>query len=397
MHQPRLANLGPYPFQRLAALLRGCEPAAGMDAIDAGVGEPRQPLPAFARKILTDESDGLTRYPTTRGGLALRQAIAGWLCRRYGLPGVDAQTQVLAANGTREALFAVAHALIDPRAAEKLIVAMPNPMYQIYLGAAITAGAEPCFLDCRADHGFRPDLTGVADEIWRRMAMVYVCSPGNPTGWVAHRDDYARLLELADRHDFVICADECYSEIYGDQPPAGLLEVAQALGQRDFARCLVFNSLSKRSGMPGLRSGFVAGDAALIEQFAQWRTYTGPATPPPLQAVATAAWNDEAHVEAGRRVYRQSIEAFFEAYGGDAVRPQGSFFVWLPVADDEAFARAAFEQQAVKVLPGRYLGADSGDGSNPGGAYVRLALVDGPKSAAELAHRLRAVRLSSCS
>jgi len=393
MHQPRLDRLGPYPFQRLSALLKGCEPAAGMAAIDAGVGEPRQPLPDFARQILLDQSDGLTRYPTTRGGLALRQAIAAWLCRRYGLAGVDAQTQVLAANGTREALFAVAHALINPEATEKPIVAMPNPMYQIYLGGAITAGAEPYFFDCCAADGFAPNLDGVADEIWRRMAMVYVCSPGNPTGWVADRDYYARLLELAEAHDFVICADECYSEIHGDQPPAGLLEVAHALGRRDFSRCLVFNSLSKRSGMPGLRSGFIAGDAALIDQFAKWRTYTGPATPPTLQQVAIAAWNDEAHVEAGRRAYRDSIEAFFEAYDGEVARPRGSFFVWLPVDDDEAFTQATYEQQAVTVLPGRYLGAASAADFNPGRGYVRLALVDGPDSAGELARRLRAVRL----
>lgn len=394
MRQPRLGRLGPYPFQRLAALLYGRMPASGLTPLDAGVGEPRQPLPAFARKALLDHAEGLSSYPTTRGSRRLRQAVATWLTRRYELEAIDADSQVLAANGTREALFAVAHALIDPDAAEPPFVAMPNPMYQIYLGGTITAGAEPYFLDCRASDGFAPDLNAVPDEVWRRVAMVYVCSPGNPTGWVADRTYYERLFYLADTYDFTICADECYSEIYADRPPAGLLQVAHEVGRRNYSGCLVFNSLSKRSGMPGLRSGFIAGDAELIEIFSKWRTYTGPATPPPLQEVAIAAWNDEQHVEAARVVYKESVTAFFEAYGGDALRPQASFFAWLPVPDDEAFAIAAFEQQAVTVLPGRYLGADGADGRNPGRGYVRLALVDGPASAAELARRLRSVRVS---
>lgn len=390
--QPRLDRLGAYPFERLSALLAGCEPPAGLAPIDAGAGEPRMPLPGFVQPTLAAAIDGFSRYPTTRGGEALRQAIADWLVRRYGLASVDAKTQVLAANGTREALFAVAHALVDPEAAEKPYVLMPNPMYQIYLGAAVTAGALPWFMPCTSASGFAPDLAAVPEAVWARTAMVYVCSPSNPTGWIADRAYYAELLELADRFDFVIVADECYSEIYLDAPPPGLLQVAAETGRADFSRCLVMNSLSKRSALPGLRSGLIAGDARLIARFAKLRSYTGPATPLPLQAVAAAAWNDEAHVQAHRAVFRDSIDAFYRTWG-EGVQPAGSFFVWLPVEDDEAFARAARTQQAVTVLPGSYLGAMGPDGINPGAGYIRAALIDGPEKAAELARRLQAVEV----
>lgn len=390
--QPRLDRLGAYPFERLSALLADCAINAALAPIDAGAGEPRMPLPDFVRPALESGIDGFSRYPTTRGSDALRQAIADWLMRRYALPSVDAKTQVLAANGTREALFAVAHALVDPEAGEKPYVLMPNPMYQIYLGAAVTAGALPWFMPCTPASGFGPDFDAVPEAVWARTAMVYVCSPSNPTGWIAAREHYVRLLDLAERHDFVIVADECYSEIYLDAPPVGLLQVAAETGRSDYARCLVMNSLSKRSALPGLRSGLIAGDARLVARFAKLRSYTGPATPLPLQAVAAAAWNDEAHVKAHRAVFRDSLGAFFEAWG-EGSPPAGSFFVWLPVDDDEAFARAAYTQQAVTVLPGSYLGAVDADGFNPGAGYIRAALIDGPSKAAELAHRLRAVRI----
>jgi N-succinyldiaminopimelate aminotransferase len=312
--------------------------------------------------------------------------------RRYGLDQVDADSQVLAANGTREALFAVAHALVNPEAdAPKPCVPMPNPMYQIYLGAAVTAGAEPVLLPCEPATGFAPDLDAVDESIWQRTAFIFVCSPSNPTGWVADAAWYERLLELADRYDFYLVADECYSEIYRDTPPVGLLEVCARSGRRDFARCLVMNSLSKRSALPGLRSGFIAGDARLIARFAKLRSYTGPATPLPLQHVAAAAWRDEAHVRANLAVYRESLDAFFAEWGAGAP-PAGSFFVWLEVGDGEAFARRAFAEQAVTVLPGAYLGAADANGRNPGANFVRAALVDGPEAAAELARRLKAVR-----
>jgi N-succinyldiaminopimelate aminotransferase len=316
--------------------------------------------------------------------------------RRYGLQHVDPATQVLSANGTREALFAVAHALVNPEACcgngKKPYVLMPNPMYQIYLGAAVTSGATPYLMPCSAGNGFEPELDAVPDDVWADTAIVYVCSPSNPTGWVAGADYYTRLLELADKHDFYLLADECYSEIYWEAPPVGLLEVAQSLGREGFSRCLVFNSLSKRSALPGLRSGLIAGDAELIGRFAKLRSYTGPATPIPLQQVAAAAWSDETHVQRHLEVYRQSLALFFNTYDQSSP-PAGSFFVWLPVEDEEAFAVAAYEQQAATILPGSYLGATDRDGNNSGAGYVRAALVDGPEKAAELAERLKAVRV----
>jgi len=388
--QPRLDRLGSYPFERLKSLLEGRMLNPRLPGIDAGAGEPRLPLPGFVMKTLNTHSSGFSRYPPTRGIEALRCAVAEWLMRRYGLDQIDSTTQVLAANGTREALFTVAHAMIDPEVSPKPLVLMPNPMYQIYLGAAITAGAEPCFLPCLAGHNFEPELSCVSDSVWKRTALVYVCSPSNPTGWVASQAYYAELLQLADRFDFIVCADECYSEIYMDAAPTGLLEVARQLGRTGFERCLVFNSLSKRSAMPGLRSGFIAGDARLIRQFAKLRSYTGPATPSPLQMVAVEAWRDEEHVRSNRQEFQQSLRAFYDAYGQDRISkiPDGGFFVWLPVGDDEVFAVAAYEQQAVTILPGRYLGAEDDEGNNPGRGFVRIALLDGPEKATELALRL---------
>ncbi len=390
-HQ-RLDELGAYPFERLKTLLAGINPPEKLPHIDAGAGEPRLPLPPFVSEALNDNLSGFSRYPGTRGSDVLRRAIADWLNRRYGLARIDADTQVLSANGTREALFAVAHALVDPDAIEKPYVLMPNPMYQIYLGGAVLSGAIPYLLPCTPASGFAPQFASVPEKVWQRTAFVYVCSPSNPTGWIAEAEYYAELFALADRFDFNIASDECYSEIYMHQPPAGLLQVAASLGREGFSRCLVMNSLSKRSALPGMRSGFIAGDASLITRFAKLRTYTGPATPIPLQYVAAAAWSDEAHVQRHLAVYRASLQAFFKAYG-EGEPPAGSFFVWLPVADGEEFAKAAFAQQAITVLPGAYLSADDAQGNNPGTGFIRAALVDGPDKAAELAHRLRQVRI----
>jgi len=391
--QVRLAKLGAYPFERLQALFEGHTPNPELSPIDAGAGEPRLPLPAFVADTLAENLGGFSKYPSTIGSPALRQAIADWLQRRYGLKHIDAATQVLSANGTREALFAIAHALINPEAEHKPNVLMPNPMYQIYLGAALTAGGEAVGMPCTAANGFAPDLDAVEASVWRNTALVYVCSPSNPTGWIADADYFARLLALADAYDFYIISDECYSEIYWQHKPVGLLEVAESLGRDGFNRCLVMNSLSKRSALPGMRSGLIAGDAALIDRFSKLRSYTGPATPLPLQAVAAAAWSDETHVQRHLEIYRASLKAFFDMYGGGIKIPAGSFFVWLPVADDEAFAMAAYEQQAVTVLPGSYLAAKDVHGCNPGAGYIRAALVDGAQCAAELARRLRAVRI----
>ncbi len=385
--QYRLNQLGEYPFARLRKLLDGLTPNPELELIDAGAGEPRLPLPKFVQPALDKHVSGFSKYPTTTGNDFLRQSIAAWLKRRFSLKNIDANTQVLSANGTREALFAAAHALINPEAEKKPWVMMPNPMYQIYLGAAITAGGKPYLQSCTVDTGFAPDIDSISDEVWRDTALVYVCSPSNPTGWVADEAYYTKLLELAEQFDFYVLADECYSEIYYAYKPTGLLEVAQNMGNTDYKRCLVMNSLSKRSALPGLRSGLIAGDADLIQKFAKLRSYTGPATPLPLQHVAAAAWDDEVHVQQHLDIYRDSLDAFFGIYGGDI--PAGSFFVWLAVADEEDFVRRAYQEQAVKLLPGRYLGAEDEHGVNAGSGYVRAALVDGVEKAGELAERLR--------
>ena len=390
--QPRLQQLGPYPFERLSALFSGHNRKPDLEHIDAGAGEPRLPLPAFVQPTLEEYIGGFSRYPSTRGDIDLRQTISQWLERRYSLQGVDPNRNVLTANGTREALFAAAHALVNPDADEKSYVLMPNPMYQIYLGAAVTAGGIPYLMPCEAEHGFEPRLETVPEDVWQRTSLVYVCSPSNPTGWVAKTAYFERLLKLADTYDFNVLSDECYSEIYWQTTPAGLLEVAARLGRSDFARCLAFNSLSKRSALPGIRSGFIAGDAELIERFAKLRSYTGSATPLPLQHVAMQAWQDEAHVQQHLAGYRASLQAFFDEYGTEGI-PAGSFFAWLPVDSGEAFAIAAYEQHAVTVLPGSYLGAADDQGHNPGSGYVRVALVDGPEIVTELARRLKAVRI----
>jgi N-succinyldiaminopimelate aminotransferase len=344
-------------------------------------------LPSFVQPTLDAHIAGFSKYPTTTGNDFLRQSIAAWLKRRFSLKHIDAKTQVLSANGTREALFAAAHALINPNAESKPWVMMPNPMYQIYLGAAITAGGKPYLQPCTVDTGFAPDIEGIADDVWRDTALVYVCSPSNPTGWVADEAYYTKLLNLAEKFDFYVLADECYSEIYYADKPIGLLEVAQNMGNTDYKRCLVMNSLSKRSALPGLRSGLIAGDGDLIKKFSKLRSYTGPATPLPLQHVAVAAWSDETHVQAHLKVYRDSLDAFFAVYGGEV--PAGSFFVWLPVDDEESFVRRAYQEQAVKLLPGSYLGTGGDVGINAGSGYVRAALVDGVEKAAELGKRLK--------
>ena len=385
--QYRLKQLGEYPFARLRKLLEGLTANPDLALIDAGAGEPRLPLPSFVQSTLDAHLSGFSKYPSTTGNDFLRESIASWLMRRFNLKHIDAQSQVLSANGTREALFAAAHALINPNADEKPWVMMPNPMYQIYLGAAITAGGKPYLQPCTAATGFAPDIDGIGDDIWSDTALVYVCSPSNPTGWVADEAYYTKLLNLAEKFDFYVLADECYSEIYYAEKPIGLLEVAQNMGNSEYKRCLVMNSLSKRSALPGLRSGLIAGDAALIRQFSKLRSYTGPATPLPLQHVAAAAWNDEDHVQEHLKVYRDSLDAFFAVYGGDI--PAGSFFVWLPVDDDESFVKRAYAEQGVKLLPGRYLGAEDDWGVNAGSGFVRAALVDGAAKAGELASRLK--------
>nr|CAX84141.1 Aminotransferase [uncultured bacterium] len=375
---PDLSRLHPYPFEKLAGLLHGIRPPGGLAPLNLSIGEPRHPVPEFLRQATAAALDGLGRYPTTRGEPALSVAIGDWLERRFGLPSgaVQPSRHFIPVNGTREALYSIALAVVD-RTGPKRQVLMPNPFYQIYEGATLMAGGEPYRVDAVAGNGFLPDYAGVPAEILDRTALLYLCSPGNPTGAVVPVAGLTRLLELAERHDFVIAADECYSEIWYDAPPPGLLQAAWEMGWTDFRRCLVFHSLSKRSNMPGARSGFVAGDAEVLGEYFRLRTYTGCAMPPFVQKAAIAAWGDEGHVEENRGLYRKKLDDAIAILTPvlPVARPEAGFYLWLRVpGGGEAFARRLFAEYNVTVLPGAYLGREGGAG-NPGAPYVRIALV----------------------
>lgn len=388
---PDLQHLHAYPFEKLAALFKGAQPPAALKPIALSIGEPKHASPDFVRKALTDNLAKLAVYPSTKGLPELRQSMAAWLQRRFAPATVDAETQVLPVNGTREALFSFTQAVVD-RARTPLVV-MPDPFYQIYEGAALLAGAEPYYLPCTADNGFIPDYEAVPDAVWARTQLLFLCSPGNPTGAVSHAETLKKLIALADKFDFVIASDECYSEIYFDeaQAPVGLLQVCADIGRHDFARCVVFHSLSKRSNLPGLRSGFVAGDARLLAPYLLYRTYHGSAMPLQHQLASIAAWNDEAHVQENRRLYREKFADFHAIVAPHLplTQPDAGFYFWArtPIADDE-FARRLYESQHVTVLPGRFLGR-AVDGRNPGAGYVRMALVASPDECREAAQRLR--------
>ncbi|GAB4359520.1 MAG: succinyldiaminopimelate transaminase [Gammaproteobacteria bacterium] len=390
---PDLQRLQPYPFQRLGALLDGVAPAAGFSPINLSIGEPQHQPPEFVVETLRGHLDGLRNYPVTRGAGDLRETIANWLESRFSLPhgSLDPERHVLPVNGTREALFAFAQCVVDR--SERPLVLMPNPFYQIYEGAALLAGAEPYYLNTTEENRFLPDLESVPEEIWARCQLIYLCSPGNPTGAVAPVSLLKRLIELAERHDFVIASDECYSEIYPDDtaPPPGLLGAAAELGNDDYRRCVVFHSLSKRSNLPGLRSGFVAGDADILQRFLLYRTYHGCAMPPPIQAASRAAWRDEAHVAANRTVYQGKFDAVLEALNGaiEVQRPEAGFYLWpkLPIPDDQ-FARRLYAEYNVRLLPGRYLSREA-NGENPGAQRVRIALVAPLDECIEAANRIR--------
>ncbi len=392
----RLAGLQPYPFQKLAELTRGLTPPSGKSAIRLSMGEPQHAAPPFVLEALTASLNGLSHYPLTKGSSELRRTIAGWANRRFKLnkTPLDPERHVLPCAGTREALFSIAQAVIDRRTpAEQPVVLMPNPFYQIYEGAALLAGARPYFLNTLADNNYRMDFARVPAEVWQQVQLVYICSPGNPTGTVLQHADLAHILELAEKHDFLIAADECYSEIYSDEanPPPGLLQVAHDLGIADYRRCLVFHSLSKRSNLPGLRSGFVAGDGAALEQYFQYRTYQGCALPPPTQAASIKAWEDEAHVRANRDQYRAKFDAVLEILAPvmQVERPEASFYLWPETPqDDETFTRELYARENVLVLPGSYLSRDA-QGTNPGHKRVRLALVAPLDECIEAAKRIR--------
>ncbi|MGA7802056.1 MAG: succinyldiaminopimelate transaminase [Gammaproteobacteria bacterium] len=390
---PDLSRLQPYPFERLAELKAGVAVPSHLAPIDLSIGEPKHPSPGFVVEEMITHLHGLARYPVTRGTAQLRAAISAWLTRRFALPdgSIDPERHVLPVNGTREALFAFAQCVVDRSTAP--LVLMPNPFYQIYEGAALLAGAEPWFMNTTAETGYRPDFGQVPESVWQRCQLVYLCSPGNPTGAVLGQRSLEQLIALADAHDFIIAADECYSEIYPDEaaPPLGLLAAAAAMGRSDYRRCVVFHSLSKRSNVPGLRSGFVAGDAQVIASFLRYRTYHGCAMPPPTQAASIKAWSDESHVRANRDLYREKFAAVVDILGPvlEVRAPEAGFYLWprLPMQDTD-FAQGLFEQQHVTVLPGSYLSRDA-HGHNPGSGHARIALVAPVDECIEAAHRIR--------
>lgn len=386
---PLLDRLHPYPFEKLRALYAGIQPPT-IRPINLSIGEPKHPTPELIKTALRDNLDGLASYPSTHGTIGLRQAIAAWLANRYKIPAPDVQRQILPVNGTREALFAFAQAVID--SGNNAVVMAPNPFYQIYEGATLLAGATPYYLNTTRENDYAFDLSCVAPEIWRRTALMYVCSPGNPTGKVLDLAAWQTLFELADRHDFVIASDECYSELYGDEanPPLGALQAARALGRNDYGRLVVFGSLSKRSNAPGLRSGFAAGHAAIIEKFLLYRTYHGSAMSPSVQAASIAAWRDEAHVIENRRLYRekyaQVTPLLQQALATEL--PDGGFYLWAktPVADSE-FSRQLYKRYNVMLLPGSFLAREA-HGINPGLNFVRIALVAPLDECVEAAQRI---------
>lgn len=390
-----LSQLHPYPFEKLAALKAGITPPAHLPHIALSIGEPQHPAPALVIQALQNHMDGLGQYPATKGLPSLRETMSQWCTRRFQLTRpLNPDTEILPVNGTREALFAFVQAVINPSACThgKPIVISPNPFYQIYEGAAILAGAELHLLDCVEHNGFLPDFSTVPDAVWQRCQLVFICSPGNPTGAVMPMEQLQALIQLADQHDFIIASDECYSELYPDElyPPPGLLQAASAMGRHDYARCVVFHSLSKRSNVPGLRSGFVAGDANIIEPFLLYRTYHGCAMPVQHQHASLAAWQDEQHVIENRRVYANKFR-HMQTVVGDLLPlqlPAGGFYFWAKTPGcDQHFARELFAQQHITVLPGSYLSREQA-GHNPGAGYVRMALVASEAECADAAQRL---------
>lgn len=390
---PHLSKLQPYPFEKLRQLLAGITPPAHLREIRLSIGEPQHPTPAFIRDALTGALGGLANYPTTLGSSDLRRSIVAWLERRYRLDGIDPESGVMPVNGSREALFAFAQAVVDPSRGDTPLVVSPNPFYQIYEGAAILAGAEPRFLNTLPGNDYAFDFATLSDAEWQRVQLFFVCSPGNPTGKVLTLDDWRRLFALADRHGFVIASDECYSEIFPEEeaPPLGCLQAARMLG-RGCERLVMFSSLSKRSNVPGMRSGFVAGDPAILRSFLLYRTYHGSAMNPAIQAASVAAWNDEEHVRENRRQYRAKFAAvtplLAEVLPG-TTQPDAGFYLWLRTpGSDTAFARQLFADYNVLLLPGSYLGRTA-QGINPGAGFVRVALVAPLADCVEAAERIR--------
>ena len=401
---PKLDLLHPYPFAKMATLLQDSVAASDYQTIKLGIGEPKHTPPAFVLEVLADNLDKVQNYPSTNGLVELRQAIAQWLIRRFELSKIDIDSQIIPVMGTREALFSFVQAAIDDskvtNSTDKPLVVMPNPFYQIYEGATLLAGAEPYFVDCNADNEFKGDYHSVPSEIWQRTQVVFVCSPNNPTGAVFTEADWQALIELSDQYNFIIASDECYSELYFDTPPVGLLEACANMGRHDYKNCVVFHSLSKRSNLPGLRSGFVAGDANLLKPYLQYRTYQGCALPIHHQLASIAAWQDETHVEKNRQLYTQKFELWMSELGDllKLNKPDAGFYFWVQVPeqfkdekgepDDEAFVKALFEKVNIHALAGRYLSREV-NGTNPGKGFVRLALVASVEESQEAITRIK--------
>jgi len=375
---PNLNHLHSYPFQKLRELFHGMTPNPAYKPVNLSIGEPKHATPAFIAQALTDNLSGLANYPTTQGSEALRQSIADWVARRYKLPALDINRQVLPVNGSREALFAFAQAVIDTTRTQPVVIS-PNPFYQIYEGAALLAGATPHYLNTLPENGYSMEFDRVPEGIWQHTQLVYVCSPGNPTGKVMGLDEWQHLFELSDHYRFIIASDECYSEIYPDEanPPLGGLEAAHQLGRHDYRRMVMFSSLSKRSNVPGMRSGFVAGDAEIIEKFLLYRTYQGCAMNPAVQAASAAAWNDEEHVLENRRLYREKFAAVTPMLQEvlTVEQPDAAFYLWArtPISDRD-FALGLYRDYNVTLLPGSFLAREA-RGINPGEHFVRIALV----------------------
>lgn len=390
---PHLNQLQAYPFEKLKQLLSGITPNPAYRPISLGIGEPKHPTPIFIQQALADNLDGLAIYPTTAGTIALRDTIADWLERRYNLPKLDPATQVLPVNGSREALFALAQTVINPN--QHALVVCPNPLYQIYEGAAYLAGAQPYFVNCDPVRNFAPDFASVTHEVWSRVQLVYVCSPGNPAGAVLTLEDWAELFALSDRYHFVIAADECYSEIYFKaEAPLGALEAAHKLGRAGYPRLIGFSSLSKRSNVPGMRSGFVAGDAEILQKFLLYRTYQGGAMSPAVQSASIAAWSDEQHVIENREKYIRKFQQVTPLLQEvmEVSLPDAGFYLWarvdkLVTISDVEFAKRLYAEYNVTVLPGSYLGREV-HGINPGKNRVRMALVAEVEECLEAAHRI---------
>ena len=390
---PRIAALPPGPFVQLAALLGQIKP--GKDPISLSIGDPSGQVPDFVTEALARSTASFGNYPTIAGTEDWRKAAGEWLNRRFALnSAIDPEKHVLPLAGTREGLFSVLFPLTpETKAGQRPIVAMPNPFYQCYAAAALSAGAEPLYVPALKENGFLPDFAGLPEETLARLTAVYICSPSNPEGAVASEIYWQKLFAQAERHDFIVLADECYADIWFERPPACALPTRLAQSG-DFSRLLTFHSLSKRSGLPGLRSGMVAGDEKLIQAFRAFRNVAGPTLSTPLQAASAAAWRDETHVAAGRDAYRQKMAAAEEILGNRMTRPDGGFFLWLDVGNGEEFAHRAWREQGVRLLPGAYLGREIEPGktqSNPGFSYVRVALVNDLSTIMTALERLRKI------